>query len=144
MFHQKEQLTAQFEEMLKRREHEFQLKCTQLNASVLSKEKQLRNVNRELEQAESAKLSSQQHVQGREEELERLRKTVREQEWTLEDERNSFQSKLMDTQTELTHALSVTKTQQEEFERRYILYVCNLCNIMLMCEWKQDCIGLYF
>ena len=101
-------------------EHEHQMKVGELNSQLLSKETQVRQLERELKVAQTARLSSEEQSKDRESEVARLEREARELQWKMEDATNLLESRVAELQSQLEQTQVVARTHQEDFQRRCV------------------------
>ena len=128
-------MAAEFDELSRQREHKHQMKVSELNSQLLSKEAQLKQLEREVRVAQCAKTSSEEQAKDKESEVSRMERELREMQWKMEDTSNSLESRVVELTSQLEQTQTVARSHQEDFQKRCVcvcvlLYVqCTLYNI---------------
>ncbi|KAH3712621.1 hypothetical protein DPMN_072373 [Dreissena polymorpha] len=84
---QKREITADFEDAMRKREHEFRIKSDELNAKVLEYELKAKLLGKELELSKVAQQKKSQEFSQAENHQRNLEKKVKETEWEIQDMR---------------------------------------------------------
>lgn len=116
---QRERISTEYDELSRQREHEHQMKVSELNSQLLSKESQVRQLERELKVAQTARASSEEQTKDRESEVARLERQARELQWKMDDATNLLENRVAELQTQLEQTQAMARTHQEDFQRRY-------------------------
>ena len=118
---QRDSISAEFDELSRKRDHEHQLKVTELNSQLLLMENQNKQLERELRVAQCARASSEEQTKDRESEVVRMERELRELQWKMEDTSNSLESRVAELQTQLEQTQTVARSHLEDFQKRYIV-----------------------
>lgn len=120
---QRDQISAEFDELSRQREHEHQLKVSELNSQLLSRESQVKQLEREVRMAQTARASSDEQAKGKESEVTRMEREMRELQWKMEDASNCLESRVAELQSQLEQTQAVARSHQEDFQRRWAIIV---------------------
>ena len=122
---QRDSILAEFDELSRQREHEHQMKVAELNSQLLSRESRVKQLEREIRLAQSARTSSEEQAKDKESEVTRMEREMRELQWKMEDTSNCLESRVAELQLQLEQTQTVSKAYQEDFQKRYAQ-----CNIL--------------
>ena len=138
---QRDQISAEFDELARQREHEHQMKVGEINSQLLSKETQVRQLERELKAAQTARASSEEQSKDRESEVGRLEREARELQWKMEDATNLLEGRVAELQSQLEQTQVMARTHQEDFQRRCAVHVLKAFVIHLCLHVSRICTG---
>ena len=96
------------------------MKVSELNSQLLSKESQVKQLEREIKMAQSARASSEDQAKGKESEVARMEREMRELQWKMEDTNSCLESRVAELQAQLEQTQAVTRSHQEDFQKRYM------------------------
>ena len=115
---QRNHISAEFDELSRQREHEHQMKVSELNSQLLSKESQVKQLEREIKIALTARASSEKQAKGKESEVARIEREMRELQWKMEDTSSCLESRVAELQAQLEQTQAVARSHQEDFQKR--------------------------
>ena len=94
------------------------MKVSELNSQLLSKESHIKQLEREIKMAQTAKASSEENAKGKESEIARMEREMRELQWKMEDTNSCLESKVAELQLQLEQTQAVARSHQEDFQKR--------------------------
>ncbi|XP_028912881.1 coiled-coil domain-containing protein 57 isoform X3 [Ornithorhynchus anatinus] len=116
---QKQELLAQFEAELKKREHEFRLKAGHANNVVLTHQLKVKLLNKELEAAREAGIKAEESLRVAEATAAELEKEVKGKDWEMKNLAAVKDARIKQLEGKL-HSLELTKKKEEEiFQRKH-------------------------
>ena len=115
----KEQMGADFEQILRQKDHEHQLKVDELNATSLRHEAHARQLQREVRVHQSAQETVQEERRGKEEDVGRLEKQLKLKEWEREDTERMAEARIKELESKLTQSQTANESLQKDFMKRY-------------------------
>ena len=69
--------------------------------------------------AQTARASSKEQAKGKESEVTRMEREMRELEWKMEDTSSCLESKVAELQAQLEQTQAMARAHQEDFQKRY-------------------------
>ncbi|XP_059165716.1 coiled-coil domain-containing protein 57-like [Physella acuta] len=116
---QKRELTIDFEDNLKKREHEFKLQVDELNTKALEHELKIKILEKELELSRECNDKTTAIVEVAEDTQRQLEKLVKKREWELADSVAMKDAEISDLKNKLSSAENSLKKLQEDFQRKF-------------------------
>ncbi|XP_012941304.1 coiled-coil domain-containing protein 57 [Aplysia californica] len=116
---QKKELTTEFENELKKREHEFRVQSDELHAKVLEHDLKAKLLAKELELARDSHDKTTCQAQEAESSQRELEKLVKQKEWELADVSAVKDSNISELEHKVSSCEAAMKKMQEDFQRKY-------------------------
>ena len=116
---QRNHISAEFDQLSRQREHEHQMKVSELNSQLLSKESQVKQLEREIKMALTARASSEEQAKGKESEVVRLEREMRELQWKMEDTNSCLESRVAELQAQLEQTQAMARSHQDDIQKRW-------------------------
>ena len=118
---QHDELSARFEHVLKDREREYEVKSRELQSALTACETKLRETKRELQVSQCSYLSLENESKEKADDLVRIDKEARAQQWALEDLRCMQDAQVKDLERKLSQSQLTLCSQNKEFQKRLVI-----------------------
>ncbi|KAH9514404.1 hypothetical protein Btru_025159 [Bulinus truncatus] len=116
---QKRELTIEFEDALKKREHEFKLRLDEVSTKALEYELKVKLLSKELELARDSHDKTTTIMEEVEDAQKKLEKILKQKEWELNDVIAIKDAEIADLKNQVSASESAMKRMQEDFQRKF-------------------------
>ncbi|XP_033742493.1 coiled-coil domain-containing protein 57-like isoform X2 [Pecten maximus] len=116
---QRRELSAEFEDALKRREHEFRLQTDEMSTKVLEYELKAKLLGKEMEMMKDAQERNAQEYTEVERNHRQLEKALKEKDWELADLSAMKDARISDLEKHLQQSEMTINRMKEDFQRKH-------------------------
>lgn len=116
---QRRELETSYEDVLKKREHEFRINMDEMNSKVLEYELKAKLLAKELEIMKSMQAKTTEDYQHVETSKTQLDKKLKEKEWELSDCKAMHAAKITEMENKLQQAELSMNRMKEDFQRKH-------------------------
>lgn len=116
---QRRELSAEFEDALKKREHEFRLQTDEMSTKVLEYELKAKLLGKELEMVKEAQERNTLEYTQVEMNHRQLEKALKEKDWQLADMSAMKDARISDLEKQLEQSEVIQNRMKEDFQRKH-------------------------
>ncbi|XP_074647544.1 coiled-coil domain-containing protein 57-like [Tubulanus polymorphus] len=116
---QKHELNAGFDDVLRKREHEFRLKVDDLSSQCLSYEIKVKLLTKELELVKNTEMKNAEEIEAIGNNHCELEKKLKQKEWELQDTSAIKDAKIAELEGKIHHSELTVKRMKEEYCRKH-------------------------
>ncbi|XP_052426079.1 coiled-coil domain-containing protein 57 [Carassius gibelio] len=132
---QKQEMMADFDSEMRKREHEFHLKMDEMNSVVLSHELKEKLLSKELDVHAKAHSQATEALQTSEELHQQAQKEIRRRDWEIKNTTAMKDSRIKELEDKLKQMESINKKEQEAYNRKHT-------ELERRSREKEDALGL--
>ncbi|RXN10116.1 coiled-coil domain-containing 57 isoform X1 [Labeo rohita] len=132
---QKQEMVADFDSEMRKREHEFHLKLDEMNSVVLSHELKEKLLSKELEVHAKAHSQATEALQASEELYQQAQKEIQRRDWDLKNTTAMKDSRIKELEVKLKQMEKICKKEQEAYNRKH-------AELERRSREKEDALGL--
>ncbi|PVD37458.1 hypothetical protein C0Q70_00048 [Pomacea canaliculata] len=116
---QRHELTTEFEDALKKREHEFRIQTDEMSAKVLEYDLKAQLLGKEIELLRGERERQSTEVEAASQSHRDLEKQLKQTQWQLADTNSIKDARIKDLEEQLKRQEKATAKLQEDFHRKY-------------------------
>ncbi|CAL1527468.1 unnamed protein product [Lymnaea stagnalis] len=116
---QKRELTSEFDDAIKKREHEFKLRCDELSTKALEYELKVKVLEKELELSRDCYDKTHTVMAEAEDTQRQLEKLLKQREWELTDTTAMKDAEIADLRMRVSSSESSMKKLKDDFQRKF-------------------------